>query len=277
MTLTPLIGPTTSPDLHVMSFNVRRAMDGPLHRRRDRWSTRAPAVFELLRSERPTVIGLQEALPRAVGVVRDALGPHARVLGHGRSRAGRGEGNPIVYDTARLELQAWGQHALSAHPHEPGSRTWGNLIPRILVWAQFSQERPDSRFLVVNTHLDHLSARSRRHSADALIEIVQRHGLPAVVMGDLNAGHDSREVLALTSGGVLVDTWDVADDRLTPHWGTYPGYRRARSGGRRIDRLLVTPEVAVHAAAINERTFDGVRPSDHLAVQGVVRIREEIA
>src|SRR5690606_36890822 len=68
-----LIAPPEPPDVHVMTFNIRRAADGMLHRRADRWSWRAPAVQQLLASERPTLIGLQEALPRVMPLVREAL------------------------------------------------------------------------------------------------------------------------------------------------------------------------------------------------------------
>lgn len=270
----PLIGPVEPPDLHVMTFNIRRAMDGSLRRRRDRWSVRAPAVAGLLRSEHPTVVGLQEVRPRAVDVVRESLGPTHRLLGRGRRRDGTGEGNPLAYDDARLELHEWGQQALSDRPDAPGSRTWGNLLPRTLVWAEFSDRSTAARFLVVNTHLDHLSPRSRRRSAEAVVALVQRRSLPAVVMGDLNAGADAASVRALLAPGRLGDAWDRAESRLTPAWGTFPGYRAPRRGGLRIDRLLVSPGVQVRTAAINARTIDGVRPSDHLPVQGALRIDE---
>lgn len=37
MTAPSLIGPAFAPELHVMSFNIRRAMEGSLHPKRDRW------------------------------------------------------------------------------------------------------------------------------------------------------------------------------------------------------------------------------------------------
>lgn len=275
MTDAPLLGPVDAPDLSVMSLNVRRAMEGPLRPRRDRWSTRAPAVSALLASERPTLVGLQEALPRVLPVVHDALGTDYRRVGQGRGAQGAGEGTPLVYDSARLELQESGQRALSPRPDRPGSVGWGNLIPRILVWAEFIDRASGVRFLAVNTHLDHLSARSRRRSADSIRDLVRERALPAVVMGDLNAGEGSGTVRALLGGDVLVDAWQIAERRATPLWGTYPGYRRPRRGGRRIDWITVTPDVRVRAMGLNARTFEGRRPSDHLAVQSILRLGEE--
>ena len=275
MTVPPLIGPTGAPDVHVMSFNIRRAMEGPMRPKRDRWSVRAPAVAEMLGSERPTILGLQEVLPRATRVVSEALGRDYRFIGRGRNRNGTGEGTPLVYDAERLELRDWEQRPLSARPDEPGSRSWGNLIPRILVTAEFSDRETGVRFLVVNAHLDHLSSRSRRRSAAAIADLVRERGLPAIVMGDLNAGPRSGAVRSLLSHAQLTDSWIAAEDRLTPLWSTLNGYRRPRLTGRRVDWMLVSRDVQVRAAAINAHVFGGIRPSDHLAVQALVRLERK--
>jgi endonuclease/exonuclease/phosphatase family metal-dependent hydrolase len=267
------MGAASAPDLHVMSFNIRRAMDGPLVRPADRWRRRSPAVTALLGSEAPTVVGLQEVRPRALGVIRDALGPRYRSLGRGRGTHGDGEGTPILYDTSRLTLRAWSQQALSDTPTTPGSRGWGNLIPRILVAAEFTDEATGRPLLVVNTHLDHLSRASRVRSAHAILELTSRSTSPVVAMGDLNTGDGSAAVRALIAGG-LVDSWDAAESRLSPEWGTCPGYRPARAGGHRIDRILVAPGIRVREAAVNDRSFDGIRPSDHLPVQALLTMSE---
>ncbi len=272
MTVPPLIGPAVTPDVHVMSFNIRRAMEGPLRPKRDRWSVRAPAVAEMLDSERPTILGLQEVLPRATRVVAEALGPDYRFIGGGRNRDGSGEGTPLVFDAERLELNGWEQRALSPRPDEPGSRSWGNLIPRILVTAEFSDRATGVRFLVINAHLDHLSSRSRRRSAGVIAAVIRKRGLPAIAMGDLNAGPRSGAVRLLLSHAQLTDSWIAAEDRLTPLWSTLNGYRRPRLTGRRVDWMFVSRDVQVRAAAINTHVFGGIRPSDHLAVHALVRL-----
>ncbi|MEV7632237.1 endonuclease/exonuclease/phosphatase family protein [Microbacterium sp. NPDC089318] len=262
-----------------MSFNVRRAAEGRLRRRADRWSTRAPAVRALLAAERPTLLGLQEVRPRVVPLLRDALGDGYRMLGRGRRRDGGGEGTPLFYDERRLRLLDGGQRALSDQPMRAGSTGWGNLLPRMLVWAEFVDRATGRRFLAVNTHLDHLSAPSRLRSADAIRRLVADLPLPAVVLGDLNAGDDSPTVRHLlerrAEAGALVDTWQAASQHRTPRWGTYGGYRPPRQGARILDWVLVTPGIDVRAAAVNDRRPGGRWPSDHLPVQAVVRVSEE--
>ncbi|PKI89766.1 hydrolase [Actinomycetales bacterium SN12] len=260
-----------------MTFNIRRAADGMLHRRADRWSWRAPAVRQLLASEQPTLLGLQEALPSVMPLLREALGRDHRTIGSGRGTGGRGEGSPILYDATRLELRDWGQRALSDQPERAGSTGWGNLIPRILVWAEFAEPSLGARFLAINTHLDHLSASSRLRSAQSIRQLVAERGLPAVLTGDLNAGAGSTAVRALQAGGALVDIRDAAERKAGPRWGTYPGYRRPRVGGRQLDWIMTTRDVRVRTVAVNSRTPGGRRPSDHLPVQAVLRFGEDAA
>lgn len=270
----PLVGAVDPPALHVMTLNLRRAMEGPLIARADRWSTRAPAVQALLRSERPALLGVQEALPRVMASIRSALGPAYLARGRGRGRRGTGEGTPLLYDGTRLRLIDGGQRALSDRPEEPGSRTWGNPIPRIAVWAEFVDRATGAPLLAVNTHLDPFSPGSRRRSAEAIAAFVRDRGLPAVVLGDLNADVRSASVRALLDGSTLGDAWTRAETRLTPAWGTYTRYRPPRVGARRIDAIAVTPGVAVDAVAADARTFGGVHPSDHLAVHAVLRLHD---
>lgn len=274
MTARPLIGRSAAPDLHLMSFNIRRAMDSPLLPRRDRWSVRAPAVAELLRSERPTILGLQEVLPRSMRIVADALGPDFRFVGRGRDRTGTGEGTPLVYDAERLTLRAWTQQALSSRPDRPGSRSWGAVFPRILVSAEFSDKSTGIRFLVVNTHFDHVSSHARRRSAEGVAALTLTRALPTIVMGDLNAGPRSAAVRTLVARADLIDAWSAAEDRLTPLWSTLNGYRRPRLGGRRVDWTFVSKNVRVRAAVVNAHVFGGISPSDHLPVQTVLRLDE---
>lgn len=269
--MTALIGPARAPDLHVMTFNVRRRMPALASRPADRWSTRRPLVQALLVAEQPTLLGVQEALRPQAAAIAEALGPRYRFIGHGRQPGPRGEACPLFYDADRLELLDWRQQALSDRPDEPGSVSWGNLIPRVLVRATFRDRVTSAVFLAVNTHLDVFSARARLRAAQEIRRLVADQPLPAIVTGDLNADPGSAPVHELLADRTLVDAWTAATACLTPEWGTYAGYRSPRPG-RRIDWIAVSPEASVLTAAINGRSIDGGWPSDHLPVQAVLRM-----
>jgi endonuclease/exonuclease/phosphatase family metal-dependent hydrolase len=277
MTDAALIGPVAAPDLHVMTFNIRRRMSHLMPGHPDRWGKRKWLLRRILQAEQPTLLGAQEALADQAEFVAESLGPHYRWVGRGRNASGRGERNIIFYDSRRLVLSSWTQRALSASPDKPGSRSWGNLVPRVVVSARFTDAMTGARILALNTHFDHMSRRSRHRSADTIASLAAgahtaEPDLAVVVTGDFNADVDSAVYRALTSNTVLRDTWDVAAERLTPQWGTFSNYRRRRPGGKRIDLILVGPGVDVVSTGINAARFDGAAASDHEPVQAVIRI-----
>lgn len=275
MTTDALIGPVQPPELHVMTYNIRRRLSRVPTRRADRWTRRRPLVQALLRAEKPSILGVQEALPDQARAVGEALGPRWRMVGHGRGPRGTGEGNPLFIDRERFELLDWSQQSLSEHPDEPGSRSWGNLVPRALVIATVRDRDTGNVLYVVNTHFDHLSGRARVRSAVAVRTRVAGQSHPAIVMGDLNAGEHSAAIRELFRAGMLRDAWTAAEERITPAWGTFADYRRPRLGGSRIDWIGVTESVTVTRAGVNDQRFDGSWPSDHLPVQIAVRVDGE--
>lgn len=257
-----------------MSWNIRRRITPLAPRRVDRWHNRAPRVQALLEAEHPAILSAQEALPDQVRFLRDALGKTYRAIGHGRGADGRGEACPIVYDNNRFQLLDWKQSALSDDPDRPGSTSWGNLIPRIMIAATFRDRISAQSFMVVNTHLDHLSRRSRLRSARAIREELSGNRLPAVVTGDLNADAAGEPLRELLAQGVLTDAWQVAQVRRSQLWGTFPNYRAPHRDGRRLDWVLVSPAFRVGRAAINPRRYRGGWPSDHLPVQAELLLSE---
>lgn len=267
----PLIGPVAAPGLHMMTFNLRRRLVMP-SRRADRWMRRAPRLRALLQSERPSLLGAQEALSDQASFVRHTLGSSYRSVGRGRSADGRGEQCPLFYDTERLELLDWQQCALSDRPSVAGSSSWGNVIPRVYVAAEMRDRHTGGRLDVINTHFDHLSRRSRLRSAWTIRERVAASGVPTVVMGDLNTGAQSAPVAELLAEGALVDAWEVAEQRLTPEWGTFANYSAPRLDRKRIDWIAVTPSIGIQQMGINPRQYDGGWPSDHLPVQALMTI-----
>ncbi len=268
----PLVGPTPPPDLHVMSYNIRRRMPTLYPVMADRWPHRQPLLRRLLEEEQPALLGVQEALPEQANFVRHSLGERYRSVGHGREEGGRGEGCPIFYDRERVRLIDWVQTALSDTPDVQGSTTWGNRTPRVIVDATFVDVPTDIRFHFVNTHFDNRSRRSRMLSAARLRSVALATGLPTIVTGDFNVDAGAEPHQMLLAGGQLVDTWDAADRRLTEMWGTFLDYHQPRHDRKRIDWILTTPGVTVEKAGINTTRYEKGWPSDHAAVQAVVRL-----
>lgn len=267
-----LVGPREAPDLQVMSFNIRRRMVHVNPTSPDLWSKRKPAMRRLLASEQPTVLGVQEALFEQAKFVSESLGSTYRRIGRGRNADGKGEGCPVFFDTRRVRLLDWRQLALSDTPAEPGSTSWGNRIPRIVIMATFEDKVTGKQFRFFNTHFDHKSNRSRVRSSDLLASLVDSSELPALLTGDFNTSIGTLPYDQLLMDARLRDTWLASETRLTEAWGTFPDYRAPRLDRKRIDWILSTREVQVLEVGINTARFSGVWASDHVPVQAVVRI-----
>lgn len=267
-----LVGERAAPELHVMSWNIRRKVWHRLPRTPDRWSVRAPRLRALLQVERPVLLGVQEALREQTQFIEDALGAGYRSIGYGRGAKLTGEACPMFYDDSRLELLSWTQQALSDRPSEPGSTSWGNLIPRLVVIATFRERMSNGCFQAINTHFDHISVRSRKRSAEAISRYVFTHELPSIVMGDFNARAGSLPLNELLTRGTLADAWEVAQKRLSKPWDTFASYRPPRLDRSRIDWILTSADIRVLAAGINAWHYGGGWGSDHLPVQAVVQL-----
>lgn len=269
-----LIGKVPAPALHVMSWNIRREVPEILTRLADRWQQRAPRLRSLLHGEQPSLIGIQETLPAQSEFVQRSLGPMYRAVGHGRGPHGEGESCPLIFDSGRLKLLDWEQNALSDQPTQAGSRSWGNIIPRIVVSGIFLDRATGAQFQAFNTHLDHLSGRSRLNSARAIAHLAAARELPTVVTGDFNADAGSPPLLELLSGGGLVDAWDAAQNRVSEKWGTLNSYREPRLNRPRIDSILLSADTRVSQAGINANRHLGGWGSDHLPVHAVVHFEQ---
>ncbi|WP_305067884.1 endonuclease/exonuclease/phosphatase family protein [Kocuria sp. LUK] len=271
----PLLGPAAAPALHVMSYNIRFHHRATAPGDPDHWPARAPLLARLLRQEQPTLLGVQEALFHQLPVLRRALPEGYDMIGYGRAGGSKGEYSPVLYDARRLELAEWDQFWLSDTPELIGSATWGNDVPRIVVWGRFLDRATGAELVLVNTHLDHHSEPARDAAAAAVAELVTGFppGTPVLVTGDFNAVAGASGPWAqLVDSGLLVDTWAAARQRLTPAWGTFPGYLDPVEDGPRIDWVLAGPGVQVLAGAVNPARFGGRWPSDHAPVQALVRL-----
>lgn len=186
--------------------------------------------------------------------------------------------------------RTWNQHFV---PKAPGINE-GNLI-----LSKYSFVAVGSRYLsytrsiaqaTVNvggrninffaTHLDHTSSSLRLTQATELISWTSSFASPRIVAGDMNAGNDTPEVLALLSA--YRDSWvDALNQNAASAYPDNPVWMNTRTRRWRIDFILYAADVTAmttRAANIPDTrdlsntnvvnrlgTLDdnGVRPSDH--------------
>jgi endonuclease/exonuclease/phosphatase family metal-dependent hydrolase len=268
--------------LRLMSFNVR--YENPGDRGEKSWRKRVPAAVKMIRSEAPDVIGVQEALHGQAADLWASL-PDYEFFGVGRDDAKRaGEYSGIFYRNDRFVADPLdgGTFWLSATPEKPGSKTWGNTIPRVAAWVKLTDRSTGRAFYVFNTHWDHMHQGSREHAARLLAErISQRREpeLPVVLLGDFNAT-EANPAVAYLSGkraslagadaqwdAPMVDSFQTinpgATARTTLHF-----WAGTRAGKIKVDHILVSKGAKILSATIRDQ--DKPMVSDHFPVTAEV-------
>lgn len=260
-TVTPVMGPAPDDAVHVMSYNLRYPAPETEHL----WPDRRAAMSSLLRAERPCILATQEGHYEQLEDLRADLDGY-RWIGLGRDGGSSGEHTAVFCDTDRTQVLAFDHLWLSDTPREIGSRSWGNDITRMLTWVRLGTAA--GQCVVINVHLDHMSCEARRRGARMLAELAASFSpTPVVITGDFNTGAGTTPYRELVPP--LVDTWNSAQQRLTPEHGTFTGYGPIAPGGR-IDWILTSGELTCRSAAINPCAGLARMPSDHLPVQALV-------
>lgn len=208
--------------LRVMTFNIRYAepRDGD-----NRWEKRRAAVAALIAAE-ADVAGLQEVLAGQMAELRRDL-PDFESVGRGREfEPGDGEACPVFYRRARFERVAAGTFWLSEKPEEPGSRDWGNTLPRICTWVELRERVGGRRLKIFNLHLDNASAEARRRGAGLVRRRAEAEDGVAgavILLGDFNEGPEGPAVAEAGGAAGWRDAWR---ERGAGEGGTFNGWRR---------------------------------------------------
>jgi endonuclease/exonuclease/phosphatase family metal-dependent hydrolase len=254
------------PGLRFASFNIRSGLG------RDGWHSwplRAGACAAAIGGLGADVVGLQEVHRfQERGLARRLPGYAGAGAGRTDGRC-RGERCTVAYLEARLRLEAWTVRWFSDTPARPGTRSWGNPIPRLTTLCRFADLRTGARFGVANLHWDGASAPSRLRSAEALLGWLDP-GLPWVVLGDLNATAVDPAVACLVAGG-LTDTLARLGAR-GPQAATHHHWDGS-TAGTRIDYVFAGPHWDALEARIDHSRPGGRLPSDHWPVVAELRLR----
>lgn len=260
-------------NINIMSFNIRRGtkQDGKNH-----WLFRRELVNEVLKEYSPDVLGLQEALDFQISEIRAML-PEYEMVNIISSGDNKVLHNAIFYKATRFILSEEGTFWYSDTPDHPGSKGWGNIMPRNCTWARLIEKETRQAFYFYNTHLNHLSPRSRKKSVILLTRrIAARSYQDAFVLtGDFNAREKSAPIQYL-KGNTYINTKAEGKvnnpDPLTDTFRVrYPDHRNAETfhGYRRfffrfkLDYIFVPSTVSVQNAQIIQLRQKRRYPSDH--------------
>lgn len=262
-------------ELQLMTFNVRYENPGDSGPRA--WRQRVVGTVRMIRDEKPDVIGVQEALHGQAADLWASL-PDYEFSGVGRDDGKRaGEYTGIFFRRDRFEpdVSDSGTFWLSDTPETPGSKTWGNTIPRAASWLRLVDRSTQRGFYVFTTHWDHRNQPSRERAALLLAERIDARKSPdepVALLGDFNATGNNPAVAFLTGRGAplagndrlwehgLIDTFQALHPkeaaRTTLHF-----WQGSRAGSLKVDHILVSNGAEVLASEI--RDHDQPMVSDH--------------
>eukprot|EP01016_Furgasonia_blochmanni_P039360 TRINITY_DN487_c0_g6_i1.p1 TRINITY_DN487_c0_g6~~TRINITY_DN487_c0_g6_i1.p1 ORF type:complete len:362 (+),score=72.69 TRINITY_DN487_c0_g6_i1:29-1087(+) len=211
-------------DLKLLSFNVRyrNDIDGD-----NSWDHRKKDLVNLIKSLDSPIVCLQEADHEQMLYINENLTEYGA---YGRSREQdkeTGETVSIMYNHGLLSFIQGASFALGDDPKNFGTKTFGNTYPRMCTWALLRTKTTGNplNFLVVNTHLDNVSAISRRKGLELILNVIGE--LPVeydalFLTGDFNAEpDDSLFELIRKSKVELVDTVGFATNPEHKKFGTY--------------------------------------------------------
>ena len=176
-------------DLTVVSFNIRFGTPGDGI---NKWSNRRSLVFNVFKKYKGAIIATQEALIRQIDELTKEIPKMGAVYRTRHEDETGGESMAIFYDKKTWEALEDETFWFSDTPEVPGSRSWGNSLPRMTTVAIFQNKLSGKKVRIINTHLDHRSQNSREKSMELILSKIQNYDetIPSIVVGDLNAEPD---------------------------------------------------------------------------------------
>ncbi len=252
-------------DIRVMSCNVRCIT--PFDFGKKNWFNRADLIANNIRNNMPTVIGFQEVTKWQYKYLRVVLPQFDSVITY-RDDMVNSEGCPVFYRLDLYNLVDKGSFWLSETPEEM-SKDWDAACYRVCSYIILEVKETGKRFVVFNTHLDHISDEARINGINVVLEKIEQFGsLPSVIMGDFNAGENTETYRSVTEKFL-----DAKYQLENPMKGaTYTNWGAAIEG-ENIDYFMISKTgFAVKDYKIIRDTYNGVYPSDHFPIFTVLEL-----
>lgn len=253
--------------INTMSFNIR--YDNPEDGKQN-WHHRKENVVRMINFYDLDIIGMQEVLINQLDYLKQHLGQYETV-GVGREDGkDKGEFSPIFYRKDRFKTLKSGTFWLSETP-EKVSKGWDASLERIATWALIKDKTTGKKFVIMNTHFDHIGKQARIESARLLKQKSKElaKDLPLILTGDFNLVPESEAIKTLTAQdgkNTLVNSSSVATISYGPDWTTCGFDNRPFSERKVIDYIFVKQYKKVIRHAVFSEMLDDIFLSDHCPV-----------
>ncbi len=238
-------------EVKVMSFNIAGDMDD------DEWQQRMHEVAKIIASEKPDVIGFQEAFLGNFKIIQADVPGYAY---YGLNEMGRDDDKDeslrLFYHTDRWEVDESnsGIFWYTSTPEVAGSKDWGALWIRDCVFARLVDKDTNEGFYVYNSHWSYASQESRSKSARLLVERIRgrKYDEPFVAIGDFNAMKRDESIMYLKD----------SDENPVP---------MKEAVYNRVDWIF---SESGKFEIVNSEITDNEKASDHKAISAVIRFNK---
>jgi len=250
--------------INIVSFNIRynTPNDGE-----NAWPNRVEMVTGLLQFHDVDIFGMQEALYEQITDIEKVM-PDYEWFGVGRDDGEKsGEFSPIFFNKTKFILLEKGNFWLSENCDKPGLG-WDAACNRIVSWGKFQSKVTGKKFLIFNTHFDHIGDEARKNSAflirDKIKEISNNQGMSVILTGDFNLSPESEPIQLIK--GFMNDSREISETPPYGPVGTFSGFDWNANLDRRIDYIFTQGGVKVLKYGVLSDSKNQRFPSDHLPV-----------
>jgi endonuclease/exonuclease/phosphatase family metal-dependent hydrolase len=270
------------PEISILTFNI--LFENPLELMTNKstdWKNRKHHVATLLKKLNTDIICLQECVITQLKFLKKELEKYKYYGALSNNLPWHwSDINIIFYKSDRFSLLNSGTNWYSGTPGVPGSKGYGNFIPRVFSWIILEDNELRLKVLVINTHLDVLNPESRilsvQQMADCLKDFKYEYDL-LILAGDFNTVKSEKNIVDIfaNNGIRLTDTiiWGTKGEKAK---GTFNGFHGDL--GRRIDYVLYSDRKEVVESGvykvIDEKSKRDEFISDHFPVYFNIKLKD---
>lgn len=239
-------------DYKIISYNIRNSGGAANAAKADGencWMNRRQATINLIKREKPDMIGMQEVLPDQLEYINKKAKGYGHV-GVGRDDGkNKGENMVVYYSKKRFRLLDSATRWLSETPDEV-SLGWDGACRRTVTYVLLQEKKTGKQIAFLNTHLDHVGPVARRESVLLLCRFIDElvpAGVPVILGGDMNSTIQDEIFRSLEQKAHMQVARDIAP--VTDNEGTFNGWGR-------------------HADVIDHFFIRGVKPVEFHCLKG---------
>ncbi len=240
----------------VMSFNVYYGNDSE--------QDYIERVITMIRNQMPDTLGLQEATQTWMNLISAALPEYAYVGISREPQKENDEYSAIFYRTDKFNLIDSGTKWLSETPDVP-SKFPGAMLNRVMTYVLLESKEDGTRFLHVNTHLDHKEDRLRMLQMKVIRDLVkdlkQGEDLPIFFTGDFNSVPEGDPYRRFTKEYGFRDASHTA--AFSYRVPTYHNYKDNVKKQSYLDYIFLNPNVEAAEYRVLDQKINDDYASDH--------------